>query len=150
MNPTIISEKISYIRAIFNIGTKDISKLLKVKKQEIFQWLKNEPSKNKQIERNVITLYNIAKRWHELSNGNAQNILFQRYKGETLLKILENQIIDENEVLELFQKVSMSPPKTKGLGLKEFAEKHNFDYDKVTENNCYPDVLMGKPNIPNF
>ena len=108
-NILTISDKLLEIRKALSVNMTELAKILRVERPTLYAWFKDEASPISANYNRVSQVHKLAKQWMSMSHRPPESMKREPLlSGKSLLDILAEDTINEEEALTAFQKLATS------------------------------------------
>lgn len=146
-----IPQLIAHIRGSLSLQIKQLAEALGVERPTVYAWIKEESVPRPQKRTRLQELYQLAKRWDELTNQPLGRALTEvGSDGRSILEILRRPDTPQALVVERFRGIvsvrarAQTAPRQVRKSLVQLAREHGIDTERVKEQNDAIDILTGK------
>lgn len=149
--PTVsVSRLIAQVRSSLSLQIKQLAEVLGVERPTVYAWIKEESQPRPQKRARLRELYQLARRWDELSNeplGKALNEVTP--DGYSALDFLLQSEIPHALVVERFKAIARArvhnqAATAKGKSLSQIAQEIGIDVTRVNDRDDQIDLVTGK------
>jgi|GEM_PF-2368900 len=145
-------DMIASIRSALSLQIKELAEIIHVKRQAIYSWINDESVPSQTNSLRLKQIYQLAQSWNNLSSLPAGKKIRQQWEdNHSLIDLLKEELINEDEVIRRFEEIAKAPSLQDdqyGHGFRHLIKKHGLDEARVNGDRDLFDALTGKGFSP--